>query len=98
MPEQTSVDAVEIPAPEEIHDELVGWHCCDVDNIETISCQKGWVGEILIHDQDIDNWRAEDQPAEMAFLASAAKRQKSEVRLRELNSAELDQFKKAKNQ
>ena len=97
MPEQTSVDAVEIPVPEEIHDELVGWHCCDVDNIENISCQKGWVGEILIHDQDIDNWRAEDQPAEMAFLASAAKRQKSEVRLRELNSAELDQFKKAKN-
>ena len=94
--ELPSVEAAEIPVPEDVHDELVGWHCTDVDEIESISCQKGWVGEIVIQEQDIAKWKAEEQPAEMAFLVSAAKRQKSEVRLRDLDPAELEQFKKAK--
>ena len=94
--EQPSVEAAEIPVPEDVHDELVGWHCTDVDEIENISCQKGWVGEIVIQEQDIAKWKAEEQPAEMAFLVSAAKRQKSEVRLRDLDPGELEQFKKAK--
>ena len=38
----------------------------------------------------------EEQPIEMAFLVSAAKRQKSEVRLRDLDPKEIELFKKAK--
>ena len=93
---QPSVEAADIPVPEDIHDELVGWHCSDEDNIENISFQKAWVGEIVIQDQDIERWKTEDQPTEMAFLVSAAKRQKSEVRLRDLDPKEVELFKKAK--
>ena len=53
-------------------------------------------GEIDIQEQDIEKWKTEDQPAEMAFLVSAAKRQKSEVRLRDLDPKEVELFKKAK--
>ena len=93
---QPSVDAAAIPVPEDVHDELVGWICSDNDQIENVSYQKGWVGEILIQSQDIEKWRNEEQPAEMAFLVSAAKRQKSEVRLRDLDPKEMEMFKKAK--
>ncbi len=93
---QPSVEAADVPIPEDVHDELIGWHCCDEDNLENISFQKGWVGEIDIQEQDIEKWKTEDQPAEMAFLVSAAKRQKSEVRLRDLDPKEVELFKKAK--
>lgn len=94
--DQPCVEAADIPIPEEVHDELIGWHCMDDDHLENISFQKGWVGEIVIQDKDIENWKIEEQPMEMAFLVSAAKRQKSEVRLRDLDPKEIELFKKAK--
>ena len=94
--DQPCVEAADIPIPEEVHDELIGWHCMDDDHLENISFQKGWVGEIVIQDNDIENWKREEQPIEMAFLVSAAKRQKSEVRLRDLDPKEIELFKKAK--
>ena len=94
--DQPCAEAADIPIPEEVHDELIGWHCMDDDHLENISFQKGWVGEIVIQDNDIENWKKEEQPIEMAFLVSAAKRQKSEVRLRDLDPKEIELFKKAK--
>ena len=41
-------------------------------------------------------WQDESDPTEMAFVASAAKRQRAEVRLSELTAAEKAQFQKAK--
>ena len=95
-PDTPNIDAAEVPVPEEIHDELVGWHCNDDDHIENVSLQKAWVGEIVIQENDIANWKKEEQPTEMAFLVSAAKRQKSEVRLRDLDPKEVEMFRKAK--
>ena len=91
-----NIDAAEVPVPEEIHDELVGWHCNDDDHFENVSLQKAWVGEIVFQENDIANWKKEEQPTEMAFLVSAAKRQKSEVRLRDLDPKEVEMFRKAK--
>ena len=81
---------------EEVHDELVGWHCLEEDNLEGISCQQAWVGEILITEEDIGRWKTEDNPGEMAFLATAAKRQRSEVKLKDLKPEELQKFNLAK--
>lgn len=69
-------DGCEVPVPDDIHDELVGWHCLDDDNLEGLDSHQGWFGEILITEEDLEQWRSEENPHEMAFLASAAKRQR----------------------
>ena len=89
-------DASGVPIPEDSHDELVGWHCLEEDNLEGIDCSQAWWGEILITEEDIERWRTEDNPGEMAFLATAAKRQRSEVKLKDLKPEELQKFNRAK--
>ena len=89
-------DASCVPVPEDSHDELVGWHCLEEDNLEGIDCQQAWCGEILITAEDIERWRSEDNPGEMAFLATAAKRQRSEVKLKDLKPEDLQKFNRAK--
>ena len=89
-------DGCDVPIPEECHDELVGWHCLDDDNLEGLESNQGWFGEILITEEDLDQWRTEDNPHEMAFLASAAKKQRSEIKLKDLSSEDLQKFNRAK--
>ena len=52
--------------------------------------------EIAITDQDIERWRQEEYPCEMSFLASTSKKQRSEVKLKELTEAQKQEFQKAK--
>ena len=89
-------DGCEVPVPDDIHDELVGWHCLDDDNLEGLDSHQGWFGEILITEEDLDQWRSEENPHEMAFLASAAKRQRCEVKLKDLSPEDLQKFNRAK--
>ena len=89
-------DGCEVPVPDDCHDELVGWHCLEEDNIEGLGSQQAWFGEILITEEDLDHWKSENNPHEMAFLASAAKRQKSEIKLKDLTTEELQKFNRAK--
>ena len=56
-----------------------------------------WTSEILVPEHDIQSWRQESDPSEMTFLATAAKKQRSEVRLSELSTAEREEFAKAKD-
>ena len=56
-----------------------------------------WRMEVDVHQMDINMWREEADPGEMAFVASAAKSQRSEVRLSTLSHAEKEQFQKAKD-
>jgi hypothetical protein len=56
-----------------------------------------WKSEILVPEHDIQSWRQESDPSEMTFLATAAKKQRSEVRLSELSTAEREEFSKAKD-
>ena len=55
-----------------------------------------WRLEIEIDQKDIDNWKSEDNPADLAFLVTAAKRQRAEVKLSSLNESEAKEFKDAK--
>ena len=89
-------DGCEVPIPEDCHDELIGWHCLEEDNLEGLGNNQGWFGEILITEEDLDQWKAEDNPHEMAFLASAAKRQRSEIKLKDLSPEDLQKFNSAK--
>ena len=56
-----------------------------------------WKSEILVPEHDIQSWRQESDPSEMTFLATAAKKQRSEVRLSELSTAEREEFSKAQD-
>ena len=53
--------------------------------------------EVNVNQRDIDHWREETRPHEMAFLVSAAKRQRSEVKISNLNAADRKLFDEAKN-
>ena len=90
------LDGSEIPVPDDCHDELVGWHCLEEDNIEGLGGEQGWFGEILITEEDLVQWKNESNPHEMAFLATAAKRQRSEIKIKDLTADELQKFNRAK--
>ena len=47
-------------------------------------------------ESDIERWKTEDHPQEFLFLADAAQKQRSEVRLSELSPAEVELFNQAK--
>ena len=53
--------------------------------------------EVNVNQRDIDHWKEETRPQEMAFLVSAAKRQRSEVKISNLKAADRKLFEEAKN-
>ena len=99
--ENTGDHGAEI-SPAEIHvpsddDELM----CDIF-VEEEDCfhlqeDVGWHFEVNIAAQDIERWRGEDEPHHMAFLVSAAKRQRSEVKMHQLSNEEKQLFQRAKD-
>ena len=94
------LDGIEIPVPENIDDDLIceGLHCIDVEDNhwETGSMDNAWKIEIVLNQEDINLWKQEEQPDEYLFVASAARRQKAEVKFHNLNPEEKLLFQKAK--
>ena len=93
-----SEPAVDVPVPtgdtdeELICDSLI---CVDAEPIlyEQATENIGWKCEIIVDQKDIIG----EHTADMIFLATAAKRQRSEVRMVELSSAEKREFQQAKD-
>ncbi len=87
-----AVSLVNVPIPVSDDDELLAqeecFHC-DADYC--------WKIEVNINQQDIDHWRQEESPCEMAFLVSAAKKQRSEIKLNELTEEDRKLFQQAKD-
>ena len=89
-PPEPSIDAPEnIPVPVEEEDDLV----CDA---YTLNEDQVWRFEVNLDTRDIDTLRNDPNPTAFAFLVSAAKRQRSEVKLATLTSAERQLFDAAK--
>ena len=91
----------QVPVPDSSDEELLcqGLIAQDVeptffihDSFDHLS----WRIEINIGDKEIEEWRQEDNPHDMLFLATAAKRQRSEVKLSTLNAKENEEFQLAK--
>ena len=99
-PDTTGID---VPLPESEDDELiseeVGLYSTDVeDTICPVSDKAlAWKCEVILTASDIEDWKDEHDPNAMSFVASAAKRQRSEVKLSELTPAEKAEFAKAKS-
>ena len=80
-----------IPVPTDSEDELVAIE--DAFALRRDSC---WVCEVFITEADVSKWRAADNPEELSFLATAAKRQRAEVRMSQLSAEHRAEFDKAK--
>eukprot|EP00435_Cladocopium_sp_Y103_P018074 s4573_g4.t1 len=92
---------IQTPVPEAGDDELVcdSLLCTDVDAdtcLLTEGLDLAWRCEVVVTEKDILSWRDESSAEEMAFVASAAKRQRAEVKLSTLTSAEKAMFQQAK--
>ena len=86
----SGANPIEIPVPEtdELFAEVADAFVCQADQV--------WKLEITVSDKDIQNWREETRPEEMAFVVSAAKKQRAEIRLAELGAEDRKLFEKAK--
>ncbi len=62
-----------------------------------LSEEQCWRFEVDINQHDIDCWRRETDSHEMAFLITAAKKQRSEVQMNTLSAADQELFRQAKD-
>ena len=82
-------------------DDLVckGLHCEDLEPESfELEPHQAWKCEVYVTEHDVQEWKRESNPFECSFLATAAKRQRSEVKLANLTPAERIEFQKAKDQ
>ena len=93
-------DPASIPVPNETDDDaelICEMLMAEVDHeCFALDTEHAWKFEIEVSQADIENWRREDRPWEMAFVVSAAKKQRSEVRMSQLNAEEKELFQNAK--
>ena len=84
---------IEVPVPinDSEDDSVAEAHECF-----SLSHDECWKLEVDISQRDIDNWKREEVPQHMAFIVSAAKRQRSEVKLSQLSAQEKELFHDAK--
>ena len=82
---------VEVPIPDD-DDELYA-ETYPTLHVEADQC---WKFEVPICALDVARWKEEAKPHEMSFLVSAAKRQRSEVKLTQLSKEDRERFQQAK--
>eukprot|EP00435_Cladocopium_sp_Y103_P000672 s676_g1.t1 len=92
-PVASSSNPVEVPIPTGDSDDELLAECPDCFALPSDEC---WKLEIDLTERDIDQWKKEVCPSHMAFAATAAKRQRSEVKLSQLSEHERQLFQQAK--
>ena len=85
-------DPSKVPIPDDGDDDLYV-HDEPVFHLNVDQC---WQLEVNISQHDVNMWRQESRPTEMAFLVSAAKRQRSEVKMTNLSPEDREKFQDAK--
>ena len=93
---EPGVDPSTIPVPSSDSEASLELFVEEEDTRFNCSTDQVWKIEIDITQKDIDNWRSESEPSCMAFVVSAAKKQRAEVKLSELTSADRKLFEEAK--
>ena len=94
-PEAGVIDPANIPVPESGPDEEL---YVDTDQ-ECYALQEDqcWCLEVEVNNHDIAKWKHAQNPHEMSFLVSAAKRQRSEVKLSTMSPEHRKLFAEAKD-
>ena len=84
---------MEVPIPDDDDDNELYAETCPTLHVEADQC---WKFEVPICALDVARWKKEAKPHEMSFLVSAAKRQRSEVKLTQLSMEDRERFQQAK--
>ena len=92
---QVNLPAHEVPLPE-TSDEGESLYV-DEEMIFNLHEDHCYHFEVEINQRDIDHWKEETRPEEMSFLVSAAKRQRSEVKISTLSPKDRQLFEDAKS-
>ena len=87
-------DPLNVPIP----DDTSEWFVQDEAEVFACTTDHVYQFEVEITQQHIDQWKTEASPHEMAFLVSAARKQRSEVKMSELDAIDRAMFEKAKSQ
>ena len=99
-PNEVTDSGVDVPVPESDDDNLICECLLSIDAeptaLEEPVDNLAWRCEILLTQEDINTWKEEEDPSDLIFVASAAKRQRSEVKLSTLSPLEQQEFRKAK--
>ena len=99
-PDEVTDPAITTPIPDEDNDDDLicdSLLCHDLDPcLFSDQHDLAWRLEIDVNQKDIDAWRQEEVPQDMAFVVSAAKKQRSEVKLSSLSPKEKEAFQRAK--
>lgn len=96
MPAPINPDVASIPIPDTPDDSEVDDALYVEEDCFHISDDQCWRFEVNITQHDVDCWKRETDPHAMAFLVSAAKKQRSEVQLSTLSSTDQELFRQAK--
>ena len=94
------IEPHQIPVPDEISDELVCdlLTCVDETNVNTsLNKDQVWRAEFQIPVEQVNLCEELQQEEALLFLASASKKQRSEVKLSTLDPSERTEFEAAKN-
>ena len=93
-------EGVNVPVPDSEDDTLTCECLLSIDTepsaLEGNTENLAWRCVVLISEDDIQAWKDEEDPTDLIFVASAAKRQRSEIKLSTLSSREQQEFQKAK--
>ena len=85
-------DGLEVPIPDNVDDDLVceGLYCLDVEDNHWIedTPDSAWRFDVVLTQEEIDQLEKEDQNDDYLFVVSAAKKQRAEVKLQQLNHEE----------
>ena len=90
------VDPITIPVPSSDSEYSQELFVDEMDQCFHATHEQVWKIEIDITQRDIDNWKSESQPSCMAFVVSAAKKQRAEVKLSDLTEGDRKLFEQAK--
>ena len=96
VPDEETPNPILVPVPESDSETSTGLYVEDEDHCFQCSSDQVWRIEIDITPKDIDNWKEESQPSCMAFVVSAAKKQRAEVKLSDLTDRDRMLFEEAK--
>ena len=89
------IDASQIPIPDADKEDIEFGDHLEPEEIHHVEEDQGYTFEFSIHEKDINRWK-EDGKEDWSFLVTAAKRDRAEVKIKDLTMNELKQFDKAK--
>ena len=99
VPISAPADGVNVPVPSESDSDGLWTLADDSEGHLMVAADEhiAWRMEMTVSDKDIEAWRKEEDTSDLLFLAEASKKQKTEVKITDLQPDEREMFEQAKS-